>query len=368
MVPVIMEMRKFPDVFNFKVCVTAQHREMLDQVLNVFNIIPDFDLNLMEKNQDLFDITLKVLLGVRDILIKYKPDVILVHGDTTTTMAAAMAAFYLHIRIGHIEAGLRTNNLYSPWPEEMNRQVTDRISDFYFVPTSASRQNLLNENVPGEMIFVTGNTVIDTLFMAVKIIESDPGIRENIRKLINSYGYNFADKFEMQRPYILITGHRRENFGQGFINICQAISTLAENHPELDFVYPVHLNPNVQRPVYELLSGHSNVYLIPPVDYLPFVYIMKNCYFILTDSGGVQEEAPSFGKPVLVMRNITERSEAIEAGTVLLVGTDKDSILFHTEELLNNKKLYKKMTKTYNPYGDGYAAERIVKALHRQLI
>ena len=363
MVPVVKELEKHTDVFEVKVCVTAQHREMLDQVLAVFNLKPDFDLNLMAENQDLFDITAKVLLGIRDVLKSYKPDLVLVHGDTTTSMATSMAAFYMHIRIGHVEAGLRTYDLSSPWPEEMNRQVTDRLCDYYFAPTETSRKNLIDEGININKIFVTGNTVIDTLLMAVDLIANNKDIKHTINELLSGFGYNLKESTENARKLILVTGHRRESFGQGFLNICLALKNIAENHPEVDIVYPVHLNPNVQKPVFKLLANNSNVFLLPPLDYLPFVYLMQKCYLILTDSGGIQEEAPSLGKPVLVMREVTERPEAVDNGAVKLVGTNPEKILSMTSKLLDDSKFYDQMSRSSNPYGDGKAAYYIVKAL-----
>ena len=344
--------------FETRVCVTAQHRQMLDQVLEVFGITPEYDLNIMAPNQDLYDITAKVLLGLREVLKDFRPDTVLVHGDTTTSMAASLAAFYMQIPVGHVEAGLRTYNMLSPWPEEMNRQVTDRICTYYFAPTEQSRANLLQENIDAKKIFITGNTVIDALLMAVDIISTTAGVKEKMAKELQEKGYTVGD-----REYILVTGHRRENFGDGFLHICKAIKELAALHPEMDIVYPVHLNPNVQKPVYELLSGLSNVYLISPLDYLPFIYAMQHSTLLLTDSGGVQEEAPSLGKPVLVMRDTTERPEAVEAGTVKLVGTNAEAIVSNVTALLLDKEMYKRMSETHNPYGDGQACERIIAAL-----
>ena len=358
MAPLVKEFQKDTEHFETKVCVTAQHRQMLDQVLEVFGITPDYDLNIMAPNQDLYDITSKVLLGLRDVLKDFAPDVVLVHGDTTTSMAASLAAFYRQIAVAHVEAGLRTYDMLSPWPEEMNRQVTDRICTYYFAPTGQSRQNLLRENIEEKKIFVTGNTVIDALLMAVDIIATKTGMEEQIHKEIQEKGYTVGE-----RDYILVTGHRRENFGEGFLHICKAIRELASQYPDIDIVYPVQLKPNVQKPVYELLSGLDNVFLISPLDYLPFIYAMQHSILLLTDSGGVQEEAPSLGKPVLVMRNTTERPEAVEAGTVKLVGTDAETIVGNVVELLRNKELYKRMSETHNPYGDGQACERIVNAL-----
>ena len=358
MAPLVKALQKDTEHFETRVCVTAQHRQMLDQVLEVFGITPEYDLNIMAPNQDLYDITAKVLLGLREVLKDFRPDTVLVHGDTTTSMAASLAAFYMQIPVGHVEAGLRTYNMLSPWPEEMNRQVTDRICTYYFAPTEQSRANLLQENIDAKKIFITGNTVIDALLMAVDIISTTAGVKEKMAKELQEKGYTVGD-----REYILVTGHRRENFGDGFLHICKAIKELAALHPEMDIVYPVHLNPNVQKPVYQLLSGLSNVYLISPLDYLPFIYAMQHSTLLLTDSGGVQEEAPSLGKPVLVMRDTTERPEAVEAGTVKLVGTDAEAIVSNVTALLQDKEMYKRMSETHNPYGDGQACERIIAAL-----
>lgn len=358
MAPLVKALQKDTEHFETRVCVTAQHRQMLDQVLEVFGITPEYDLNIMAPNQDLYDITAKVLLGLREVLKDFRPDTVLVHGDTTTSMAASLAAFYMQIPVGHVEAGLRTYNMLSPWPEEMNRQVTDRICTYYFAPTEQSRANLLQENIDAKKIFITGNTVIDALLMAVDIISTAAGVKEKMAKELQEKGYTVGD-----REYILVTGHRRENFGDGFLHICKAIKELAALHPEMDIVYPVHLNPNVQKPVYELLSGLSNVYLISPLDYLPFIYAMQHSTLLLTDSGGVQEEAPSLGKPVLVMRDTTERPEAVEAGTVKLVGTNAEAIVSNVTALLQDKEMYKRMSETHNPYGDGQACERIIAAL-----
>lgn len=358
MAPLVKAFLKDTQHFDTRVCVTAQHRQMLDQVLQVFDIHPDYDLNIMAPNQDLYDITSKVLLGMRDVLCDFAPDVVLVHGDTTTAMAAALAAFYRQIPVGHVEAGLRTYNLMSPWPEEMNRQVADRICTWYFAPTDQSRRHLLNEGADDKHIFVTGNTVIDALLMAVDIIDSHPDVCLQVEQELHTKGYDAGT-----RPYILVTGHRRENFGEGFRHICSAIRCIATERLELDIVYPVHLNPHVQQPVYELLSDLPNVFLIAPLDYLPFIYAMRHSFLLLTDSGGVQEEAPSLGKPVLVMRNTTERPEAVEAGTVRLVGTDADAIVSNVSLLLDNPDLYRRMSEAHNPYGDGHACERILEAL-----
>lgn len=360
MAPLVKAFQADAEHFETRVCVTAQHRQMLDQVLEVFGITPDYDLNIMAPNQDLYDITSKVLMGLREVLRDFQPDTVLVHGDTTTSMAASLAAFYMQIPVGHVEAGLRTHNMLSPWPEEMNRQVTDRICTYYFAPTEQSKKNLLQENIDENKIFITGNSVIDALLMAVDIISSTPGMKEKIAEEVSEKGYTIGE-----REYILVTGHRRENFGDGFLHICEAIKELASLHPEMDIVYPVHLNPNVQKPVYELLSGLNNVFLISPLDYLPFIYAMQHSTLLLTDSGGVQEEAPSLGKPVLVMRDTTERPEAVEAGTVKLIGTDAAAIVSNVTNLLRDKALYKSMSETHNPYGDGQACERILEALRK---
>ncbi len=345
--------------FDTIVCVTAQHREMLDQVLDLFDIKPDYDLNIMKPGQNLYEVTSNILLGLKDVLEEAKPDVVLVHGDTTTTLATSLASFYQKIPVGHVEAGLRTGNTYSPWPEEGNRQVTGRLTSFHFAPTKESESNLLKENVDIENVIVTGNTVIDALVSVVKRFESDEALEGKIQDLIAQKGY-IVDK---NKKLVLVTGHRRENFGQGFLNICEALKTVAKQHPEADIVYPVHLNPNVQKPVKEILSDVENVFLIPPLDYEPFVYLMNHSYFILTDSGGIQEEAPSLGKPVLVMRDTTERPEALEAGTVKLVGTDIQQIIDECTKLFEDEKSYHTMSKSHNPYGDGKACERIVSFL-----
>lgn len=356
MAPLVKEFLKYPDRFDTKVCVTGQHRQMLDQVLNVFDIKPDYDLDIMAPNQDLYDITSKVLLGMRDVLKSFQPDVVFVHGDTTTSMAAAIATFYQQIKIAHVEAGLRTYNLYSPWPEEMNRQLTDRLCDYCFAPTETSKNNLLQEKIDPEKTYVTGNTVIDALLMAADIIKTKDGLQQEIISEIKGKGYEIKEN----KKYILVTGHRRENFGEGFLNICKALKEIALQYPYIDIVYPVHLNPNVQKPVFELLKDIENIYLISPQDYLPFVYLMQHSHLILTDSGGVQEEAPSLGKPVLVMRNTTERPEAVEAGTVKLVGTNASDIIKNVNILLTNPSLYSQMSQAHNPYGDGKACERII--------
>ena len=343
------------NILDLKVCVTAQHREMLDQVLDIFDIEPDYDLNLMKAGQDLYDITANVLLGMKDVLSDFQPDIVLVHGDTTTTSATSLAAFYQKIKVGHVEAGLRTGDIYSPWPEEANRQITGVLTTYHFAPTTNSQENLLRENKKSEDIIVTGNTVIDALFLALDKIENSTDLKEKIIETINS-----QYKMDDSKKLILVTGHRRENFGQGFINICKALKTLALNNQDIDIVYPVHLNPNVQKPVKEILSDVSNVYLIDPLQYEQFIYLMSQSYFIITDSGGVQEEAPSLGKPVLVMRDTTERPEALEAGTVKLVGTDSQVIIDEAQKLLDDENEYEKMSKAHNPYGDGKACQRIV--------
>jgi len=343
------------EYFEAKVCVTAQHREMLDQVLDMFDITPEYDLNLMKPGQDLYDITANVLLGMKDVLLDFMPDIVLVHGDTTTTSATSLSAFYQKIRVGHVEAGLRTHDLYSPWPEEANRQITGVLANYHFAPTVTSQDNLLVENKAKENILVTGNTVIDALFLALQKIEENIELKQNI---IDSISCQY--KIDEKRKLILVTGHRRENFGQGFINICESLKSLALANPDVDIVYPVHLNPNVQKPVKEILSNVSNVHLINPLQYEAFIYLMNISYFIITDSGGVQEEAPSLGKPVLVMRDTTERPEALEAGTVKLVGTDPKIIIKEAQRLLDDTQEYEKMSRAHNPYGDGKACERIV--------
>lgn len=341
---------------ELKVCVTAQHREMLDQVLEIFDIEPDYDLNLMKPGQDLYDITANVLLGMKYVLAEFKPDIILVHGDTTTTSSASLAAFYQKIKVGHVEAGLRTGDLYSPWPEEANRQITGVLANYHFAPTDTSKNNLIRENKDKKAIIVTGNTVIDALFLALDKIETNEKLKSKILENINS-----QYKIDENKKLILVTGHRRENFGEGFINICEALKILATTNPSIDIVYPVHLNPNVQKPVRDILSDTPNVYLIEPLQYESFIYLMNKSYFIITDSGGVQEEAPSLGKPVLVMRDTTERPEAVESGTVKLVGTSKEAIIEEAQKLFDDKNEYNKMSKAHNPYGNGKASERIVE-------
>lgn len=355
MAPLVKSLLSQQDFFETKICVTAQHREMLDQVLDIFEIVPDYDLNIMKSGQDLYDITSNVLLGMREVLSDFNPNLVFVHGDTTTTSATSLAAFYQKIEVAHIEAGLRTNNLYSPWPEEANRQITGVLAKYHFAPTPTSEQNLLSENKKSETIIVTGNTVIDALFWALDKIENNEELKKSV---IASISQEYTLKED--KKVILVTGHRRENFGEGFINICQSLKQLALNNPDIDIVYPVHLNPNVQKPVKEILSEVNNVFLISPLQYESFIYLMKVSHFIITDSGGVQEEAPSLGKPVLVMRDTTERPEAVEAGTVKLVGTDSQKILAEAQKLLDDVEAYKSMSQAHNPYGDGKACEKII--------
>lgn len=366
MCPLVKEFKRFPDLFDTKVCVTGQHREMLDQVLHIFDIQPDYDLNIMKQGQDLYDITSRVLLGMRDVLLQVKPDVVLVHGDTTTSTAAALAAFYQQIPVGHVEAGLRTNNIYSPWPEEMNRQITSRIATYNFAPTPLSKANLLKENVKEESILVTGNTVIDALHQVVNQIKSNDSIATELTDQLRQAGYDVS-RLDTGRRLVLITGHRRENFGQGFINICTALRELADQFSEVDFVYPMHLNPNVRKPIHEVFgegtNTNGNMFFIEPLEYLMFVYLMEKSYLVLTDSGGIQEEAPGLGKPVLVMRDTTERPEALDAGTVRLVGTDYNKIVSSVTELLCDADVYSRMSDAVNPYGDGKACGRIVNCL-----
>ena len=383
MCPLVKEFQKHPESFETVVCVTGQHREMLDQVLQIFDVKPDYDLNIRKQGQDLYDVTARVLVGMRDILDFVKPDVVLVHGDTTTSMAAAMAAFYRQIPVGHVEAGLRTHNLYSPWPEEMNRQVTGRIAEYDFAPTPLSRQNLLDEGVSEDKITVTGNTVIDALHWVVEnvmkkgYVPQDPSLAAFVQDDNNRH----SERSEESRRLVLITGHRRENFGEGFISMCTAIRDLARKYPEVDFVYPMHLNPNVRKPIRQIFgemagqAGHDNhegnvipgstgnLFFIEPLDYLDFVYLMSRSYIVLTDSGGLQEEAPGLGKPVLVMRDTTERPEALDAGTVRLVGTDYDRIVNEVSALLDDRNHYEAMSHAVNPYGDGKACPRIVEKL-----
>lgn len=363
MAPLVKEFQKYPESFQTLVCVTGQHREMLDQVLRIFDIKPDCDLNIMKQGQDLYDVTSRVLLGMRDVLQKAKPDAVLVHGDTTTSTAAALASFYQQVPVGHVEAGLRTHNIYSPWPEEMNRQLTGRIASYHFAPTCLSRQNLLNEGVSENKIFITGNTVIDALYWVVNRIRNDRALDNRLEKVLLQAGYDTCRR----KRIVLITGHRRENFGEGFIRICEAIKHLSHKYIDVDFVYPMHLNPNVRRPIHEVfgenLGNLENLFFIEPLEYLSFVYLMEKAHIILTDSGGIQEEAPGLGKPVLVMRDTTERPEALEAGTVKLVGTDYMKITESVSALLDCEDNYEKMSRAVNPYGDGEACGRIVKAL-----
>ena len=365
MSPLVKEFQKYPEKFETIVCVTGQHREMLDQVLRIFDIQPDYDLNIMKQGQDLYDVTARVLTGMRDVLKETRPDIVLVHGDTTTSTAAALAAFYQQIPVRHIEAGLRTHNIYSPWPEEVNRQITGRIATYHFAPTSLSKDNLLQEGISGEQIIVTGNTVIDALYMVVEKIKNDGILSCELEKVLKASGYDIS-RLSDGRKLVLITGHRRENFGDGFISMCKAIKSLSEKYPEVDFVYPMHLNPNVRKPIHEVFgeSQRANLFFIEPLEYLSFVYLMEKSAIVLTDSGGIQEEAPGLGKPVLVMRDTTERPEALEAGTVKLVGTDYDKIVNEVSGLLDSQEYYEKMSKAINPYGDGKACSRIVKALY----
>ena len=366
MAPLVKEFQKYPDKFKTVVCVTGQHREMLDQVLRIFEIVPDYDLNIMKQGQDLYDVTSRVLLGMRDVLKEVQPDIVLVHGDTTTSTAAALAAFYQQIPVGHVEAGLRTHNIYSPWPEEMNRQLTGRIATYHFAPTPLSKQNLLAENVKPEQIAVTGNTVIDALYMVVDKIKSNKELDKELEEILLCSGYD-VNRLSDGKKLVLITGHRRENFGDGFISMCKAIQTLTQKYPDVDFVYPMHLNPNVRKPIHEVfgkdLSHLGNMFFIEPLEYLSFVYLMEKSTIVLTDSGGIQEEAPGLGKPVLVMRDTTERPEALEAGTVKLVGTDFDKIVNEVSALLENRECYERMSKSVNPYGDGKACKRIVNKI-----
>ena len=369
MAPLVKEFQKHPDQFETIVCVTGQHRQMLDQVLEIFDIKPDYDLNIMKQGQDLYDVTARVLTGMRDVLKEALPDVVLVHGDTTTSTAAALAAFYQQIPVGHVEAGLRTHNIYSPWPEEMNRQITGRIATYDFAPTPLSKSNLLAEGVAEDKITVTGNTVIDALYWVVDKIKNDKALNGQLEEILKNAGYA-VNRLNDGKKLVLITGHRRENFGDGFISMCKAIKALTEKYPEVDFVYPMHLNPNVRKPIHEVfgenLEGLGNMFFIEPLEYLSFVYLMEKSNIVLTDSGGIQEEAPGLGKPVLVMRDTTERPEALEAGTVKLVGTDYDMIVNEVSALLDNQDHYDAMSKAVNPYGDGKACNRIVNSLVRE--
>ena len=366
MAPLVKEFLRYPEKFETVVCVTGQHREMLDQVLRIFDIQPDYDLNIMKQGQDLYDVTARVLVGMRNVLRKVLPDVVLVHGDTTTSTAAALAAFYQQIPVGHIEAGLRTHDIYSPWPEEMNRQITSRIATYHFSPTPLSKQNLLAEGIKEEQIVVTGNTVIDALYRVVDHIKKNLKLDAELESLLKQAGYDVT-RLREGKKLVLITGHRRENFGEGFVHICTAIKDLTKKYPDVDFVYPMHLNPNVRKPIHEVfednLSGLGNMFFIEPLEYLSFVYLMEKSNIVLTDRGGIQEEAPGLGKPVLVMRDTTERPEALEAGTVKLVGTSYDKIVNEVSALLENQDYYNKMSKAINPYGDGKACGRIVFSL-----
>jgi len=362
MLPLVKEFQKYPEQISYSVCVTGQHRQMLDQVLHLFGVTPDFDLNIMKPNQDLYDVTANILLGMRDVLKQVQPDVVLVHGDTTTTLAVSLSAFYAKVAVGHIEAGLRTWNLQSPWPEEANRQLTDVLANYYFAPTELSANNLKQEGRSEHQIIVTGNTVIDALLDVLEKIKTTPGIEQEVVAKIQSFGYGI----QTQRKIVLITGHRRENFGDGFVRLADAIHQLAVKYPEVDFVYPVHLNPNVRAPIMGRLSNVSNVYLIEPLDYLPFVYLMSQSHIILTDSGGIQEEAPSLNKPVLVTRDTTERPEAVDAGTVRLVGTDVDVITREVSLLLDDESIYLQRSQMKNPYGDGQACQRVAQFLINQ--
>lgn len=360
MAPLVKYLQNHPQYFETIVCVTGQHRQMLDQVLNLFQIRPDYDLDIMKPRQDLYDVTTRILLGMRDVLDSCTPDIVLVHGDTSTSTAAALSAFYRQIPVGHVEAGLRTGDIYSPWPEEMNRQITGRLASLHFSPTSLSRENLMKENIDGKNIVVTGNTVIDALNMVLDKINNDKKLTQSIRLQLQEAGYD-PSRLDEGKKMVLITGHRRENFGNGFKNICLALKDLAEKYPDVDFVYPMHLNPNVRRPISEIFAGvnHSNMFFIEPLDYLPFVYMMQLSYLIITDSGGIQEEAPSLGKPVVVMREVTERPEALEAGTIRLVGTDRRLIVDQVSNYIDDREYYNKHEKISNPYGDGHACARI---------
>lgn len=366
MAPLVKEFQKYPGEFETVVCVTGQHRQMLDQVLDLFDIKPDYDLNIMKQGQDLYDVTARVLIGMRDVLNTDKPDVVLVHGDTTTSTAAALAAFYQRIPVGHVEAGLRTKNIYSPWPEEMNRQLTGRIATYHFAPTKLSKENLMSEGIDDSSVFITGNTVIDALRWVIDKIENSDDIKVKLAEELKKSGYD-TGRLAEGKKLVLITGHRRENFGDGFIAICEAIKALSEKYPDVDFVYPMHLNPNVRRPIHQVFGDNldelGNVFFIEPLEYLSFVYLMKKSHIVLTDSGGIQEEAPGLGKPVLVMRDTTERPEALKAGTVKLVGADFDRILKEVSALIDNQGCYTSMSQAVNPYGDGFACCRIVKSL-----
>lgn len=363
MAPLVKALETEKKIYS-KVCVTAQHREMLDQVLELFKIKPDYDLDIMRPGQTLYDVTANVLCGLKYVLEDFKPDVVLVHGDTTTTFSSSLAAFYQQVSVGHVEAGLRTDNLYSPWPEEANRKLTSSLTSYHFAPTTKSEANLLKENIDPKNIYVTGNTVIDALLLVAEKIKTDSSLQNELVKFIRSAGYPIDQESNIiNQKFILVTGHRRENFGKGFLNICKALKALADTNPNLDIVYPVHLNPNVRQPVNELLSETPNVYLIEPQGYQAFVYLMTKCHFIITDSGGVQEEAPSLGKPVLVMRDTTERPEALDAGTVKLVGANAENIIREAQHLLDDPVEYEKMSQAHNPYGDGQACQHIINAI-----
>lgn len=366
MAPLVKEFQKQKERIETVVCVTGQHREMLDQVLEIFDIKPDYDLNIMKQGQDLYDVTARVLTGMREVLKEVKPDVVLVHGDTTTSTAAALATFYQQIPVGHVEAGLRTHNIYSPWPEEMNRLLTGRLATYHFSPTPLSRNNLIKESIDDRNIIVTGNTVIDALYWVVDKIKNNKELNNELENVLSKAGYD-VNRLNNGKKLVLITGHRRENFGDGFINMCTAIKDLMVKYPDVDFVYPMHLNPNVRKPIHEVfgenLSGLKNMFFTEPLEYLSFVYLMEKSSIVLTDSGGIQEEAPGLGKPVLVMRNTTERPEALNAGTVKLVGTDYNKIVNEVSSLIDDKAAYEKMSKAVNPYGDGLACGRIVNAL-----
>ena len=366
MAPLVKEFQKQKERIETVVCVTGQHREMLDQVLEIFDIKPDYDLNIMKQGQDLYDVTARVLTGMREVLKEVKPDVVLVHGDTTTSTAAALATFYQQIPVGHVEAGLRTHNIYSPWPEEMNRLLTGRLATYHFSPTPLSRNNLIKESIDDRNIIVTGNTVIDALYWVVDKIKNNKELNNELENVLSKAGYD-VNRLNNGKKLVLITGHRRENFGDGFIHMCTAIKDLTQKYPDVDFVYPMHLNPNVRKPIHEVfgenLSGLKNMFFIEPLEYLSFVYLMEKSSIVLTDSGGIQEEAPGLGKPVLVMRNTTERPEALNAGTVKLVGTDYNKIVNEVSSLIDDKAAYEKMSKAVNPYGDGLACGRIVNAL-----
>ena len=383
MAPLVKKLQSLPEQFKTVVAVTGQHRQMLDQVLRIFDIVPDYDLNIMQANQDLYDVTSRVLVGMRDVLKEVQPDVVLVHGDTTTSTAAALAAFYKQIPVGHVEAGLRTGNIYSPWPEEMNRLMTGRIATYHFAPTPLAKSNLMRENVSEERILVTGNTVIDALYMVVEKIKNDAALQGQLRGVLKDAGYD-TTRLDGSRRLVLITGHRRENFGDGFISMCTAIRDLAAKYPNVDFVYPMHLNPNVRKPIKEVFGDlnlnlkqsfredkkfetrnpkYKNLFLIDPLEYLSFVYLMEQSTIVLTDSGGIQEEAPGLGKPVLVMRDTTERPEALESGTVHLVGTNYDKIVNEVSTLLDDAEAYQRMSQAVNPYGDGLACGRIADYL-----